>query len=703
MRKIQMVTKRICALVICTLLVIEICPISTFAEEKTETISRETEVDSEKNTNSKENQKNELEIQENIKTEKNTVLEEQKGTDISSASKEYEENSDKKQTEEYMGRNKIVENYSSNAPLSLSQLKEKFPNGKYWNHAGNPGKENSKNNQDGYTSTPCPKHGVVGTRQQTCNGFAPAGTQLSWQCMGYAEKLGYDSTGYNPRNNSNGWNTSTNSTALNNLKAGDIVRYKNNSHSIFVTAVNGETVTYTDCNSDNHCIIQWGKQISKSALKSSFTYVRSAPKQLGDSKVVNNPIGAVDRIKGNQGSISVYGWAYDWDDINTSLEIHVYIGGSAGSGAECHVIKANGESPDLASIPGNHRFANIIETGLSGEQSIYVYAINIGSGNNELIGSGTVTIAPVNNPIGAVDRIKGNQGSISVYGWAYDWDDINTSLEIHVYIGGSAGSGAECHVIKANGESPDLASIPGNHRFANIIETRLSGKQPVYVYAINIGSGGNVLLHSMEVNISEDKKGPEISNCSIRDITASGYTVTCKVTDESGVDRVQFPTWTQKDGQDDIQSDWEHNSVATGSRSGDIFTYQVNIADHNNEGGLYNTHIYAYDRNGNSSIVEFNSIEVPSESKEVANGYCGDNLKWQLMSNGVLKFSGKGNMRSYSSANAIPWYKYRDKITSVELDEGITSIGAFAFYGLNNLTAINIPKNVTAIGGYAFK
>ena len=166
---------------------------------------------------------------------------------------------------------------AANATLTLEQLREKFPNGKYWNHVGNPGAENYKNNQDGYTSTPCGYHGDIGTKTQTCNAFMPNNTQLSWQCMGYAEKLGYDSTGYNPRNNANGWHTYTNVSALDNLKAGDIVRYKNNGHSIFVTGVNGETVTYTDCNSDGHCKIRWDCTISKLTLRSSFTHVRSSP------------------------------------------------------------------------------------------------------------------------------------------------------------------------------------------------------------------------------------------------------------------------------------------------------------------------------------------------------------------------------------------------------------------------------------------
>ena len=162
--------------------------------------------------------------------------------------------------------------------LSINDLRSKFPNGKYWNHADNPGSENSKNNQDGYTSTPCTKHGgYIGTSQQQCNGFCPGSTQLSWQCMGYAEKCGYDTTGYNPRNNSNGWNTTYSSSALNSLKAGDIVRYRNDGHSIFVTGVSGDTVYFTDCNWNGNCNIRWDASVSKSTLQSTFSYVRVSP------------------------------------------------------------------------------------------------------------------------------------------------------------------------------------------------------------------------------------------------------------------------------------------------------------------------------------------------------------------------------------------------------------------------------------------
>lgn len=121
------------------------------------------------------------------------------------------------------------------------------------------------------------------------------------------------------------------------------------------------------------------------------------PNYKTNSEIIkNNPVGAVDKIEGNQGSISVYGWAYDLDDVNASLEIHVYIGGEAGSGAECHVINAAEASPDLSPVVGNHRFASTIETSLEGSQPVYIYAINIGSGENVLIGSGNAVITQKN-------------------------------------------------------------------------------------------------------------------------------------------------------------------------------------------------------------------------------------------------------------------------------------------------------------------
>lgn len=69
------------------------------------------------------------------------------------------------------------------------------------------------------------------------------------------------------------------------------------------------------------------------------------------------------------------------------------------------------------------------------------------------------------------------------------------------------------------------------------------------------------------------------------------------------------------------------------------------------------------------------------------------------LENGVLTISGKGVMDSYDKASAQPWYKDRAQITSVVVEDGITEIGSFAFYGLTNLNSVSIADSVTKIGG----
>ena len=100
---------------------------------------------------------------------------------------------------------------------------------------------------------------------------------------------------------------------------------------------------------------------------------------------------------------------------------------------------------------------------------------------------------------------------------------------------------------------------------------------------------------------SADTTPPVISNVQITDVTNTGYTVTCEVTDNVGVARVCFPTWTETNGQDDSDPDWYTNAAVYLPSNGNTYSFRVNISEHNNEGGAYTTHIYAYDAAGNWS------------------------------------------------------------------------------------------------------
>ena len=81
----------------------------------------------------------------------------------------------------------------------------------------------------------------------------------------------------------------------------------------------------------------------------------------------------------------------------------------------------------------------------------------------------------------------------------------------------------------------------------------------------------------------------------------------------SGVNRVQFPTWTEAKGQDDIQPNWQTGESSKGTKQADgtTWVYHVNITDHKTEAGEYNTHIYAYDNLGNGKCIGTQKVTIP--------------------------------------------------------------------------------------------
>ena len=93
------------------------------------------------------------------------------------------------------------------------------------------------------------------------------------------------------------------------------------------------------------------------------------------------------------------------------------------------------------------------------------------------------------------------------------------------------------------------------------------------------------------------------------------------------------------------------------------------------------------------------------KSKLAIGGDCGaegheSEVTWKLQ-NGTLTISGTGAMADYSYYQA-PWNAYRDTIETVVIEDGVTSIGQYAFYACTSLASITIPKSVTSIGEFAF-
>ena len=90
----------------------------------------------------------------------------------------------------------------------------------------------------------------------------------------------------------------------------------------------------------------------------------------------------------------------------------------------------------------------------------------------------------------------------------------------------------------------------------------------------------------------------------------------------------------------------------------------------------------------------------------IQKGHGGANITWTLYDDGVLEFSGSGAMESSSSSsNYSSWAWILPDVKHVIINEGITSIGNYAFnHGMepNNVQTVTIADSVESIGSYAF-
>ena len=101
--------------------------------------------------------------------------------------------------------------------------------------------------------------------------------------------------------------------------------------------------------------------------------------------------------------------------------------------------------------------------------------------------------------------------------------------------------------------------------------------------------------------------------------------------------------------------------------------------------------------------AESSEPEPELTAEETVGGTCGENLTWELnLTTGVLTISGTGEMAHAWSDSSCPWKSYRSSITSVIIEDGVTSIGTLMFHACHALTSVSIPNSVTIIETSAF-
>ena len=344
-----------------------------------------------------------------------------------------------------------------------------------------------------------------------------------------------------------------------------------------------------------------------------------------------------------------------------------------------------------------------------------------------------------NLPILCVDIVQGWQNHIYVKGWAFDPDNTSAKLAVHVYINGE---GHEIIAGKYHDQGLDDTFHCGtDHGFDQDILTDQTGEVTVTIYAIDEQDANqhsepfdnSTYKNPTTVTVTSDKTGPTITNAKVTNVDSTGYTVTCTVTDASGVNRVQFPTWTEKNGQDDLLSGWEVSPKASGTRNGNTFTFRVKTSDHNNESGVYNTHIYAYDNSyrgncagavtctatvpvptvavtgvslnktslsftGTGSSQTLTATVSPSNATNKTITWSSSNTSVATVSNGVVKAVGFGTATITAKSNNGKTASCKVTVNPIQPTGIKATPETSTLYGLNGtvkLSANVMPSNAT--------
>ncbi len=118
---------------------------------------------------------------------------------------------------------------------------------------------------------------------------------------------------------------------------------------------------------------------------------------------------------------------------------------------------------------------------------------------------------------------------------------------------------------------------------------------------------------------------------------------------------------------------------------------------------------YLFNIHYEGTLGEWDSIVIESGNSYLRDPYIyynstGSKITWSY-TEGVLTIGGSGAIERYPQAtyrDVRPWKEYANEVTKIVIEEGVTSIGGFAFGDCDNLVSVLLPNSLTSIGSHAF-
>lgn len=92
--------------------------------------------------------------------------------------------------------------------------------------------------------------------------------------------------------------------------------------------------------------------------------------------------------------------------------------------------------------------------------------------------------------------------------------------------------------------------------------------------------------------------------------------------------------------------------------------------------------------------------ESSSNKAILETGKCGNDVSY-VLENGILQITGSGPMTNYSLLEQ-EWDKCNSDVSSIIIENGVTTIGSYSFLSFVNLKSITIAESIISIGDFSF-
>ena len=244
--------------------------------------------------------------------------------------------------------------------------------------------------------------------------------------------------------------------------------------------------------------------------------------------------------------------------------------------------------------------------GEGGEYNVHIYATDK-AGNRALVGTTSVNVlADTTGPSVSAVTVTGAKNGI-VYTPQFTASSTITDKQSGV-------KSVKAAVWSADGGQDDLkwytAANTGNNQWSVDldIEDHGNGEGLYYIHFYAYDQWDNSTLYASSITYECDET-PPVRGDSLKYVNNPyAFTATLPVVDaESGVSKVEFAVWSDKDGQDDLL--WH---AGTEISPGTWQTY-VNYTSHKKDTGTYNVHVYATDNCGNRALISATQTTVTGD------------------------------------------------------------------------------------------